>query len=118
MRNLLFLLTILTLLSGVFGCDFFTPGDSETEPKTDTDQHSTVIVEPTITDVILAKFPNKTEYLFGETLSVEGAKLEVEWSDGEKEEIAVGNLLLHILLPDIQCLQKSQSRMCDERLKA
>ena len=36
----------------------------------------------------------------------------------EKEGIAVGNLLLHILLPDIQCLQKSQSRICDERLKA
>lgn len=36
----------------------------------------------------------------------------------EREGIAVGNLLLHILLPDIRCLQKSQSRMCDERLKA
>ena len=47
------------------------------------------VVDVSITKVSLKESPTKTEYLYGEELDLTGAKLEVEMSNGEKEEVAV-----------------------------
>ena len=86
MRKVLFFLTLLTLLSGLFACSFLPLDDNMSD---DNDDQSTIVEEVTITSVTLKHSPLKTEYLYDEALSVEGAMLEVLMSNGEKSEVAV-----------------------------